>query len=136
MGKYDDIIFMENPKSKKHKHMSMKERAAQFSPFAALTGYEDEIDEAGRITSSRTDIGEYDVEILNDVINELASNIESHPTIDVLYFIPDKRKNGGSYEHYIGNIKEINSTERFIKFTSKKTIMMDFIYKIEEIRKN
>lgn len=136
MGKYDDIIFMEHHKSEKHKHMSMKERAAQFSPFAALTGYEDEIDEAGRITSSRTDIGEYDVEILNGVINELASNIESHPTIDVLYFIPDKRKNGGSYEHYIGNIKEINSTERFIKFTSKKIIMLDFIYKIEKIGKN
>ena len=131
MDKYDDIINLENPKSKKHPHMSLYERAAQFSPFAALSGYEESIEEIGRITASRIDLGEYEEDILNKTLKEIEDNISVKPLVAVLYFEKDLKKSGGEYIHYIGNVRSIDMTEKILKFTSKKNILLNDIYKID-----
>lgn len=110
-GPYDDIIHLPHPTSKKHPRMSMEERAAQFSPFAALTGFGGVIQETGRLTDARVELGESDRAELEQTLNFLDSQEEEHPLVQVTYFLPDERKEGGSYVTVTGHLKRIDQVE-------------------------
>lgn len=108
---YEDIIQLPHPTSKKHPRMSMAERAAQFSPFAALTGFEAVIRETGRLTDQRVELGESDREELERRLNYLDAQEEEHPLVKVTYFLPDGKKEGGAYATVQGTLKRIDSGE-------------------------
>lgn len=108
MGNYDDIINLHRPISK-HPQMSLYQRSAQFAPFAALTGYEGQVKETARLTDRRIELDEEMKLILDmkiQIINEMLSN---KPEIEVTYFIPDGRKDGGRYETIINNVKKVDN---------------------------
>ena len=108
MGNYDDIINLHRPISK-HPQMSLYQRSAQFAPFAALTGYEGQVKETSRLTDRRIELYE-EMKLIIDmkiqIINEMLSN---KPEIEVTYFIPDGRKDGGRYETIINNVKKVDN---------------------------
>ena len=108
MENYDDIINLHRPISK-HPQMSLYQRSAQFAPFAALTGYEGQIKEKARITDRRIELDEEMKLILDikiQIINEMLSN---KPEIEVTYFIPDGKKDGGRYEKIVNNVKKVDN---------------------------
>ena len=91
---YEDIINMEHPTSKKHPRMSMYARAAQFSPFAALTGHDDAVKEAARQTERFIELDEDSLARLNDKLNMIEENIDADIPVSITYFVPDERKDG------------------------------------------
>lgn len=108
---YDDIIRLPHPTSRKHPRMSMEERAAQFAPFAALTGFGGVIRETGRLTDKQVELGESDQAELERVLTFLDSQEEEHPMIKVTYFLPDTYKEGGTYVTVTGHLKRIDQVE-------------------------
>ena len=124
--RYDDILDLPYPYPSKHKKMSLYDRAAQFAPFAALTGFEDQIDETGRYTEKRIEITEERREILDSRLEEIL-NEEVSPLIKVSFFVPDKEKEGGSYRTHKGRIKKIDPIERMLVFEDGKTVALDDI---------
>ena len=108
MGKYDDIFHLERPASKAHPPMPRLERAAQFSSFAALTGYDDAVAESGRLTESRVELGRDALEALDETLRALAAQIETQPHIELRRFVPDAKKAGGRYETLRGRVKKID----------------------------
>lgn len=108
---YEDIIHLPHPTSKKHPRMTMADRAAQFSPFAALTGFDAVIEETGRLTDHRVELGESDREELERRLNYLDAQEEAHPLVKVTYFLPDGKKEGGAYVTVQGKLKRIDSAE-------------------------
>ena len=128
--KYDDIINLENPKLK-HPRMSIYNRAAQFSPFAALTGYEDAVKETARLTDKKIIIDEETKVLLDTKLQYINSIIKEKPYITITYFIKDKFKNGGSYNTYSNNIKRIDNLKKEIVFLDNKKISISDIIDIE-----
>ena len=124
MTEYDDIIDLPRPKSA-HEPMLMSDRAAQFSPFAALTGYEDAIDEAARLTDARVELAESAVEELERRLNDLAAHISERPEITIAYFVPDARKEGGAYQTHTGALKRIDEVERELVFEDGTRVGID-----------
>ena len=116
MGRYDDIITLEHPVSKLHPRMSVMDRAAQFSAFAALNGYEDAIDETERLTETYTELDEGEKEILNEQLLKIKENIVSHPAATCTYFEPDPKKEGGAYRTYSGKVRKIDEYEKKLVF--------------------
>ncbi len=129
--KYSDMIHLPHKQSTTRKHMSVYDRAAQFAPFAALTGYDSAINETGRLTEERRQLSETDAELLNMRFNYLAEHIDEQPEITVTYFLPDERKAGGAYIEHTGCVKRIEDYERLLIFTDGKEIFMDDIRQIE-----
>ena len=115
MGKYDDIIGMEHPTSKVHPRMSPQARAAQFSPFAALTGFEEAVREAERTTEERIELDEYERAELDYRLHRLQMVGEDRPVVEITYFLPDPLKPGGSYVTECGVIRNIDSYRRTIR---------------------
>ena len=130
MSKYDDIIDLPRPKSA-HEPMPMGDRAAQFSPFAALTGYEDAIDETARLTDARVELGESAVEELERKLTDLAARISERPEISVTYFVPDARKEGGAYVTRTGTLKRIDELGRELVFADGARIAVGDIFFVE-----
>lgn len=124
--KYDDIIGLPYPYPSKHKKMTLYDRAAQFAPFAALTGFEDQIDETGRYTEKRIEITEERREMLDSKLEDIL-NEEGNPPVRVSFFVPDKDKEGGSYSFHKGRIKKIDQIERKLVFEDGKCIALDDI---------
>ena len=124
---YEDIINLPHHVSKTHPQMSMQDRAAQFSPFAALTGYDDAIDETARLTGRKIELGEEAREILDRKLQYLGSIISEQPEISVTYFVPDEKKDGGRYVTATGCLKRINEFERALLFTDGTRISLDEI---------
>lgn len=112
--KYEDIIHMQHPASRRHPRMSVYERAAQFSPFAALTGYDAAVKETARLTDQRIELDEYEKNVLDERLQFLQKHLTEHPTVTITYFKPDERKTGGTYLTVTGNIKKIDSHERCV----------------------
>ena len=96
--KYDDIINLSHHVSSRHPQMPMMNRAAQFSPFAALTGYDDAVRETARLTDEKIELDEYEKEELDRKIQWLGSHLDEHIPVSITYFQPDDRKAGGTYE--------------------------------------
>lgn len=130
-GKYDDIINLPHHASAKHPHMTALDRAAQFSPFAALTGHDAAIKETARLTQEKVELDEYAKDLLNDRLQILADWIKENPEITVTYFQPDSKKKGGAYITANGTIKKIDSYERIVVMTDGTTLPMDEIISIE-----
>ena len=133
-GRYDDIINLPHYKSKKRAHMSMYDRAAQFSSFAALTGHSEAISEAARLTESKVVLNEEQMAELNNKISYICENIRFFPEISVTYFISDNKKEGGMYITEKLTVKKINMTERVFTFLEGKTISFDDIENIEILK--
>ena len=130
---YDDIINLPHHVSSTRKHMSMDERAAQFAPFAALSGYGDDIKETVRIVDNEVVLDEEVKVILDEKINIILEHIKELPEVSITYFIPDKKKNGGRYEMITGNVRIIDSVNQKIELTDKSKININ---KIIELRSN
>ena len=130
--KYDDIINLKRPISK-HPKLDISSRAAQFAPFAALTGYDDEIKETARLTDKKLELSEYDLEKLNYNFLKINNIIKEKPKVKITYFIKDNKKSGGKELTIIENIKRIDLINSFIKLDNSTIINIDDIYKIELI---
>lgn len=130
-GKYDDIINMERPVSLKHPRMPISDRAAQFAPFAALTGYDDAIDETGRYTCDMAELSDDAREILDRKQAFLLHVIGEKPEITVTYFVPDAKKSGGEYRKISGRLKTIDEYRRELVLFGGTHISVDMIRAIE-----
>lgn len=131
--RYDDIIHLPHHVSAVHAPMPMTERAAQFSPFAALTGFEAAIRETGRLTDSRMDLDE-DARIFLDEKLQALQRQEGEPKeVAVTYFQPDEKKEGGAYVTVRGQIKRVDACERMLVFKGGERIAIGEIVGIEEV---
>ncbi len=128
--KYEDMLDLPYPRPGKHPRMSQADRAAQFSPFAALTGYEASIQETARLTGSRIDLTETRKEELNRQLLQLSEHLSERPPLSVTYFQPDSRKSGGAYRSFAGNLKAIDLTEGYLLFACGKKIPIDDLLEI------
>lgn len=131
MGKYDDILNMPHHVSSTHPRMSMHDRAAQFSPFAALTGYDDTVRETARLTDERLELTADRITDLNQKITFLNEHAEERPEITVEYFIPDEKKSGGKYVTLSGKFRRIDEYNQNMVFVSGEEIPLNDIFEIE-----
>ena len=139
--KYSDIINKSRPVSYRHKKMSNYERAAQFSPFAALTGYDDAIVETARLTDSRIEPDEAAINILNEkfaILREMLNNktydvSDTSCKVTVTYFVQDELKEGGHYERYSGYVRTIDDYDRILIMHGKNIKIADIIDIIADI---
>ena len=131
--KYDDILDLPRPKSK-HEPMPMSDRAAQFSPFAALTGYSDAIDETARLTDRRIELSEEESAEL-DYKQQYLATLDA-PTVTVTYFVPDERKSGGAYVTHTGVLKRVDEVESMVVFKDGLRVPLDEVMdiKCEQLR--
>ncbi len=120
---YSDIIHLPHHVSKTHPQMSMHDRAAQFSPFAALTGYDSAILETARLTEEKI--------TLNEDLQELLEHLSEKPLISITFFCPDKRKHGGSYVSISGTVKKLDLFQRILTLEDGMQIFLDDILSIE-----
>lgn len=130
MNEYEDIINLPHHVSAKHPQMSIEARAAQFAPFAALTGYSDAVKEKARLTSKKIEMGEESILILNSRLQQINANIKNRPKVSITYFVPDKKKQGGTYLNIIDNVRRIDEVNRYIQLINHK-INIDDILNIE-----
>ena len=120
--KYDDILYLPHPVSRRRGSMSNYDRAAQFSPFAALTGFDATIEEAGRLTDRRIELDEAEKELLNEKLQEILEHIDAQPQVTITHFVYDQRKAGGAYISTTGRVKKIDTYSRTILFTDGTAI--------------
>ena len=130
-NKYNDIINLPHYRSKKRQPMSLHDRAAQFSPFSALTGHDEAIKETARLTDKKTELSETTKTILNEKFNFIFEHIYDKPEITVTYFIPDSLKSGGMYVDFTGCVKKYDYYNRILYFTDNTEIKIDDISEIE-----
>ena len=114
---YDDILNLPHPTSKNHPRMSLHDRAAQFSPFAALTGHEAAIKETARLTDDKQILSEDVIEKINGQLKIIAENIGAEQEITVTYFMPDSKKSGGAYVDCAGTVRKIDKYNRTLVMT-------------------
>lgn len=107
-GKYDDIISLPHHVSPVHPPMPVGDRAAQFAPFAALTGYEEAVEEAARLTDNRTELNRDRIEELDRELRRLKEHIKERPKAEIIFFKPDERKAGGAFVTAHGEVKKID----------------------------
>ena len=127
---YSDILHLPHHQSSKHKHMSLHDRAAQFAPFAALKGYDSEIDESARLTEKRFVLNEEQAFTLNERTHYLIEHIREQPVITVTHFVPDMRKAGGAYHEKTGALRRIDEVQHIVYFTDGTEIELDNIFEI------
>lgn len=130
-GEYEDIIYLPHHVSSKRPQMSMSDRAAQFSPFAALTGYDDAIQETGRLTEQKIELDEETMEKLDERFQILQEHLCEQPEVRFTYFKPDERKAGGAYLTVSGVARKIKLYEREILLQDGTIIPVDDILKME-----
>lgn len=127
---YSDIINLPHHQSKTRPHMSNYNRAAQFAPFAALTGHSEAIDETARLTDSKIELDEYQKVELNDKLLFLV-NSESKEDVFITYFVPDDKKSGGAYITKMGIVAKIREYEKDVVFEDGTEVPIDDIVAIE-----
>ena len=128
---YDDILHMPHHVSAKHPRMDAIDRAAQFSPFAALTGYDDAVEETARLTDTRLELSEDMKTILNEKMQMILDNAENEPIVTITYFVPDKRKAGGAYVDVSGIVEKIDEYERCIIMNDETKIPIEQVRAID-----
>lgn len=127
---YRDIINLPRPRSQVYPPMSQAKRAAQFSPFAALSGHEEAIKEKARLTERKVELSDTKKAQLNAGLLLLKQHLKHQPTISMTYFVPDEQKSGGAYVTETGVVTKIAEYERLITF-QQKTIPIDNIVSLE-----
>ena len=128
---YDDIKHLTRPQYDDLHPMSMHDRAAQFSPFAALVGYDDAVAETARLTDSRSELTEDEMSELNANLNRLLDSLDEQPQISVTYFVPDEKKSGGKYVEKQGVVRIYDSYSQELVFTDKFRINIQDIISIK-----
>lgn len=131
MGNYDDIIRLPHHVSTKHPRMSALDRAAQFSPFAALTGHGAAIAETGRLTDTRRELDEDKKEELDQKLQHIREHIAQKPEITVTYFVADSQKEGGSYQQMTGAVKSFDNSAHTMVMQNGAMIPIEDIYDVE-----
>ena len=122
---YDDIIGLPHPEPQTHPRMSLHDRAAQFSPFAALTGHSAAIAETGRLTDSRVILDEYEM-----ALEAVQSIKDVTPMASITYFVPDAKKAGGGYQTIHGAVKRIDAVSGVLFLTDQRTIPITDIFDV------
>ena len=128
---YEDIVDLPHHISKKHPQPTMADRAARFTPFAAITGYEEMVLEEARVTDDRIEMDESSKAALNEKLNMILEFIDEQPEVSITYFEPDKRKAGGAYVTVTGTVKRIDEYEHLVIMTDGKKINIDEIYNLQ-----
>ena len=131
MRNYEDIRNHERYQLKHHTPMSLESRAAQFAPFAALVGYDEEIGEAARLTDGREELSEDAIDALNQAFQKLLEHEEERLLVTVTYFQPDAKKDGGRYMTYTGNFRFYDAEKRVMKFVDGMVIGAGQVCRIE-----
>lgn len=131
MRNYEDIRNHERYQLKHHTPMSLESRAAQFAPFAALVGYDEEIGEAARLTDGREELSEDAIDALNQAFQKLLEHEEERPLVMVTYFQPDAKKDGGRYMTYAGNFRFYDAEKRVMKFVDGMVISVEQMCRID-----
>ena len=129
--RYDDIIHLPHPEPTTRPRMLMENRAAQFSPFAALTGYDAATREEARLTDEKFELSEDMIEMLEAKLAVIEQHIQEQPNIPVTYFLPDKKKAGGRYVTVSGNVKKLDGIERVMIMTDGTRIPIADVRMIE-----
>ena len=130
MGEYDDIIGLPHHVSSTRPHMPMLDRAAQFQPFRALTGYEDAVQETARYTDEKVELTEDEKALLDVELQRLSDDIASRPQVTLTCFRPDKKKSGGAYVTTTGQLKKIDDFEGALILASGERIVIEDIIEI------
>ena len=132
-GKYDDIIDLPHPTSQNHPRMSLHDRAAQFSPFAALTGLDAALRETARLTDQRITLDEYEQAALDETLQTVRDALtkKEHPTVEICYFVPDTRKAGGAYCTVTGMVKKMAEFEGLLILADGTEVPMGEIAVLE-----
>lgn len=128
---YEDIINLPHQKSKTRKSMPILNRAAQFAPFAALTGYDEAVKETARLTDERMELDEYTKDELNRKLLFLQEHTDDEITATITYFVPDERKSGGEYVSLTGTVKKIKEYENVVVLNDDTEIPIQEILLIE-----
>ena len=131
--KYKDMLRLPHPVSATHPRMSLQDRAAQFSPFAALTGYEDALKEMARLTDHFVELDEDRKQEIDRQIGYLQQHMREELTVKITYFVPDTRKNGGVYNTLEGCVQKIDENSKSLRIQGTE-ILVDKIYQIDFIR--
>ena len=127
MGNYDDIIDLPHHVSETHPPMSRADRAAQFSPFAALTGYDAAVRESARVTEQRIELDEGVKAELNARLNCILEHLPEHPQVSITYFVPDEKKSGGAYRTVTGAVRKLDG------FAKTLTLVDGTVVPVEEM---
>ena len=133
IDQYNDIIDLPHHQSATRPHMTLHGRAAQFSPFAALTGYDDAVKETARLTDNKEELDEYRKEELNERLSMIYDTLDEQPEASVTYFLPDKKKSGGAYVTVTGSVKKIDEYEHLVIMRDGTKIPIDDIYEISSV---
>ena len=128
---YDDIINLPRPVSDKHPHMSIHDRAAQFAPFAALTGHSEAVSETARYVDEKIDLGEDAIKEIQDALNYIQEHISQSPQVTITYFVADDRKRGGRYVTETVKIKYVDNLEQNIRFDNGVCVKFENIFDIK-----
>lgn len=129
--KYDDIINLSRPVSEKRARMGRSDRAAQFSPFAALVGYDAAIAETARLTDFRMELTESAKAALNETLLWISEIVKTNPKVRVTYFLPDERKSGGAYIRAVGRVKKVDAYRDTLFLIEGLEIPFQDIYELE-----
>ena len=128
--KYDDIIHLSRPDTGRRAKMSDYDRAAQFSPFAALTGFEDTIEETGRQTDARIELDEGGKQLLDEQMQQVLQKLPDQPKVTVVWFCYDERKAGGTYIRTTGNVKKIDTYLGKLLLTDGQVVPLGEVFSI------
>ncbi len=128
---YDDLLNLSHPTSKTHPRMSRLDRAAQFSPFAALTGYDDAVKETARLTDRRIELDEDKLAVLDERLRLVLAWEDDPPLVSVTWFQPDRRKEGGTYVTTQGHIRKVDELKRVLVMEDGSKIPVDDIVDLD-----
>ena len=131
MGNYDDIIDLPHHVSETHPPMSRADRAAQFSPFAALTGYDAAVRETDRVTERRIELDEGVKAELNARLNCFLEHLPEHPQVSITYFVPDEKKSGGAYRTVTGAVRKLDSFAKTLTLVDGTVVPMEEMVHVE-----
>lgn len=129
--KYDDILYLPHPVSGKRPQMPLIDRAAQFSPFSALTGHEEAIEETARRTDHQVELDESTRARLDEELQWIIHQMENHPKVKVTYFVPDEKKAGGKYVTCVDSVKKVDCYKREIQMENGTVVSIDCIAELE-----
>jgi hypothetical protein len=130
-SEYEDILHHAAPKPRHHKQMPMGQRAAQFLPFAALTGYEGLLEESAGGTTGGNEMSEEERAKLDEDLQWLVEKQEKRPEIRIILFVEDEAKEGGRYETITGRFRCLNDTEGYLQLTSRKKVQLAAVRSLE-----
>ena len=131
MGNYDDIIDLPHHVSETHPPMSRADRAAQFSPFAALTGYDAAVRETALVTERRIELDEGVKAELNARLNCILEHLSEHPQVSITYFMPDEKKSGGAYRTVTGAVRKLDSFAKTLTLVDGTVVPMEEMVHVE-----